>query len=328
MSPLPYVRGQVVVLAILLATSAVLGASVVALSCAATASASIFALGTKYRHDLTVMGASTPPHRARLDAVVSGDAWAALAPASLLTALSFAFPVDPSTAGTARIAVGYLTIAATAVYISSLVDWYVILPRIGGQLGARPCRDDDPGFPYPHSWKEVTRWWYIHRIVATLVFRFLVAWALAAVIGKFVGAGEGAKFLAGLVMGIFATYLSTVSAAVFEAAQPKLLVGQTVNVKARPRRQRWPPFTKIHPPDLRGRQHVVDVSLEGVHLTGAATREHNPLPSPRFVRDADRLALANLDSAKLAPRQFSGCTGRCSGINWYCIENPRCFQAK
>jgi len=330
MSPLPYIRAQVIVLAVLLAAAAILGASITAASCAVVTSASAFALAAKYRRDLATMGASIPSHRARLDSVVSGDAWAALAPTGLLVALSFVFPVEPSSgaADAAAAAAGYLTIAAAAIYISSLVDWYVILPRISGQLGPRPCRDPDPGFPYPHSWKEVTRWWYIHRIAATLVFRFLIAWALAAAIGEIAGVGTAAKFLGGLIMGIFATYLSTVSAAVFEAAQPKLLVGQTVNVRARPRRQRWPPFTRIHPPDLRGRQYVVDVSLEGVHLTGAAAREADPLPPPRFVRDADRLPLANLDSSKLAQREFSGCVGRCSGINWYCVENPDCFEAK
>jgi hypothetical protein len=27
-------------------------------------------------------------------------------------------------------------------------------------------------------------------------------------------------------------------------------------------------------------------------------------------------------------KPFSGCKGGCSGINWYCIENPRCFAPK
>jgi hypothetical protein len=86
-------------------------------------------------------------------------------------------------------------------------------------------RDRDPRFPFPHSWKEVTRWWYIHRIVATVGFRFLLAAAIAAVLGQFIGAGEETKIIAGLVLGVFATYVSTLSSAVFQGAQPKLLVG-------------------------------------------------------------------------------------------------------
>ncbi len=63
-------------------------------------------------------------------------------------------------------------------------------------------------------------------------------------------------------------------------------------------------------------------------MTAAAPREQAELPEPKFVSKADRLSLVNHDSARLSPREFSGCAHRCSGINWYCIENPRCFEAK
>jgi hypothetical protein len=329
MSPLPYVRAHAAVLAALLIASGILGASLLALLCALSSAAGAALLNLRYRHDVAVSGATIPSHRAKLDDVVASDAAAALGPATLLIVVSLVVGLTPGGgAATARIAIGFLAIAAAAIYLSSLVDWYIILPRISGQLGARPCRSRDPAFPFPHSWKEVTRWWYIHRIVATVVFRFLTAAAIAAVLGEFIGAGEGAKVLAGLVMGIFATYLSTIGSAVFQGAQPKLLVGETVVVRPRPRRQWWPPFSMIHPPDLRGQQYVIDVSLEGIHLTAAAPREAKVLPEPRFVRDADRLPLVNHDSAKLASERFSGCAHRCSGINWYCIENPRCFEAK
>lgn len=331
MSPLPYVRGQVIVLAALSLFSAILGASVIALSCAATGLASALALAARYHHDLAATNPSIPPHRKRLDAVVSGDAWAALGPATLLTVVSLAFPIDPSAVAvhTARTAAGDLTIAATAVYISSLVDWYVIVPRISGQLGSRPCRAGSPQFPYPHTWKEVTRWWYIHRIAGALVFRIFLSLALAAAIGDIVGVGEQAKVIAGLAMGMFASYMAAIPSAVLEAAQAKVIVGQTILVKARPRRQLWPPFKKIHPPDLRGLQYTIDVSLEGVHLVEIGPRERGDSPPPReFVRNPNRLPLANLDSARLAPHQFAGCEVRCSRINWYCIGNPSCFEPK
>jgi hypothetical protein len=331
MSPIPYVRGQLVALGLLLVAAALLGASIVALGCATVASAAAALLAGRYRHDLAAMGASVPPHRSRLDTLVSNDAWAALAPGLLLSLSSLALGFEPSgaAAATARVAVSYLTIAATAIYVSSLVDWYVILPRISGQLGARPCRSTEPEFPFPHSWKQVTQWWYVHRIVSTAVFRFMVGWTIAAVIGDIVGVGTGAKFLGGLVMGIFASYVAAATTAVFQAAQPKVMVGQTIKVRARPRRRRLPPFDKVHPPDLKGRQYVVDVSVEGVHLARARKWEREDLLSPlRFLRNPDRLDLVNLDSASVAPRQFSGCEGRCSGINWYCLENPRCFEAK
>lgn len=330
MSPLPYVRAHAVVLATLLIASGILGASFLALLCAVSGAVGATLLNMRYRHDVVVTEATIPPHRNKLDDVVASDAIAAFGPATLLIVVSWVIGLNPSgdTAATARIAIGFLAIAATAIYLSSLVDWYVILPRVSGQLGARPCRGRDPRFPFPHSWKEVTRWWYIHRIVATVAFRFLLAAAIAAVLGQFIGVGEETKIIAGLVLGVFATYLSTLSSAVFQGAQPKLLVGETVLVRPRPRRQLWPPFTMVHPPDLRGRQYVIDVSLEGIHLVAAALWEQPELPEPKFVSEADRLPLVNHDSARLSPQEFSGCAHRCSGINWYCIENPRCFEAK
>lgn len=330
MSPLPYVRAHAVALAVLLITSGILGASLLALICALGSAAGAALLSFRYRHDVAVTGATIPPHRARLDELVASDALAALGPATLLVVVSLVIGQSPSGAGaaTARIAIGFLAIAAATIYLSSLIDWYVILPRVSGQLGARPCRNRDPRFPFPHSWKEVTRWWYIHRIVATLAFRFLLAAAIAAVLGQFIGAGEETKIVAGLVLGVFATYLSTLSSAVFQGAQPKLLVGDTVIVRPRPRRQLWPPFSRIHPPALEDRQYVIDVSLEGIHMTAAAPREQPELPEPKFVSKADRLPLVNHDSARLSLRDFSGCADRCAGINWYCIENPRCFEPK
>ncbi len=244
-SPLPYIRGQAVVLAGLLIASAIFGASLLAILCASGIAAGALLLNRRYQHDVAVAGASVPHHRASLDEVVAADAVAAIAPATLLCIVSLVVGLAPSgdPAATARVAVSFLAIAAAVIYLSSLVDWYVILPRVSGQLGAKPCRDRDPHFPFPHSWKEVTRWWYIHRIVATLAFRFLLAAAIATVLGQFIGAGEEARILAGLILGVFATYFSTLSSAVFQGAQPKILVGETVIVKARPRRQRWPPFS-------------------------------------------------------------------------------------
>ena len=331
MSPIPYVRGQLVVLAILAIVGSLIGAALVPLCATALALTLQRLFDVRYQHDLEVCGAAVPPHRARLDALMSNDAWGGLAAAFLVALASIFLGPDPggTTFETARAALSSLTIAATGVYASSLVDWYVILPRISGQLGYRPCRSADPEFPFPHSWKEVTRWWYIHRIIGALIFRVFVALAATAIVGQLIGAGVQTKVAAGLIIGLFGPYMASIPDAVMQASQPKVLVGQTVLVKARARRQYLPPFRKLFPPELDGSQYVVDVSLEGVHLTATAPREDGAPPADKpYVRNPDRLELANLVSARLAPRQLRGCDGRCGGINWYCIENRHCFEAK
>jgi hypothetical protein len=328
MSPIPYVRGQLVVLSVLIVAAAIIGAPLVALCSAAVALGLSRCFEARYRHDVS---ATIPSHRAELDAVMSNDAWGGLGPALLVALAALLLGPDPQgpTFDTARAALASLTIAATGVYSSSLVDWYVILPRISGQLGYRPCRDPHPAFPFPHSWKEVTRWWHIHRIVGALVFRVFVALAVAAIVGDLVGAGVQAKVAAGLIIGLFGPYMASIPDAIMQASQPKVLVGQTVLVKARARRQLPPPFRKLYPPDLHGPQYIVDVSLEGVHMAATAPRETAEPPAEEpFIRNPDRLALANLESARRAPHQFRGCQERCAGINWYCIENPSCFEAK
>ncbi len=330
MSPIPYVRGQLIVLSVLIVFAAITGSPLVAIGCAVVALTLSRCFEARYRHDVAVTRVEIPHHRASLDTVMSNGAWGGLGPALLIALVALLLGAHPrgQTFDTARAAVTSLTIAATAVYSSSLVDWYVILPRISGQLGYRPCRDPHPKFPFPHSWKEVTRWWYIHRIIGALIFRVFVALAAAAILGELVGAGVQARVAAGLIIGLFGPYMASIPDAVMQASQPKVLVGQTVLVKARARRQLLPPFRKLFAPELHGPQYVVDVSLEGVHMTAAA-REAAELPADEpFVRNPDRLALANLESARLAPRHFRGCHGRCAGINWYCIENPSCFEAK
>jgi len=74
--------------------------------------------------------------------------------------------------GIAPISAVLLGVTAAIILLSSLIDWYVILPRISGLLGIRPCREPDTDFPRrPQTWREVTRWWYIHRIIAALALR-------------------------------------------------------------------------------------------------------------------------------------------------------------
>lgn len=335
MSPIPYVRGQVVVLAILVAGAGLFDDARLGTCCGLAALAWLLLLREKYRWDLVRTPASTlPPHRARLDRVVVGDALLTLIPVSLLAVL-FAGGVMHPFAGHGAVhgAIASLVVAATIIWASSLFDWYLILPRISGQLGPRPCRAafEVPEFPFPSTWKEMTRWWYIHRIVAAFVFRVGLSTALAVVIGEVSGLHQEARWFAGVAMLLFLSYgFSALWHGVSQAGHAKAIVGQTVGVERRPdKRRKLPPFKKMPPLAFDGLYYVVDVSIESVQLIDVEPYETETLSPPeKFARHPRSVLLPNADVIHPATPAFCGCAGRCSGVNWYCIENPRCFEVK
>lgn len=335
MSPIPYVRGQVVVLGLLVVLTAIAGGTVVALACGLFGIGWMLSLRSRYRSDLARVGAATPEHRRRLDRVVAGDALIALVPACVAATVLLALAGEPLLVlGGARGVATALVVTTTAVHASSLVDWYVILPRVSGQLGARPCRAalEEPAFPFPGTWKEVTRWWYIHRAVAAFVFRVGLSAALAIALGELSGLEAEARWLAAAAMlVVFSAYtLAAVGRGVGQAGHAKAILGETVRVERRAgRRSPWFPLRKLPPIQLDSRYYVYDVSIEQVQFADVEPRERDDLPSPpRFETDPDSVYLADVDAVRKANEKFRGCAGRCSGINWYCIENPRCFEPK
>lgn len=336
MSPIPYVRGQVVVLGALIAAAGVFDAAVVGLCCGISALVWLLLLREKYRWDLVRLEATdVPPHRARLDRVVAGDALLALAPATLLAALFAAEGLNPLGGHDAvHGATAALAVAAAVIWASALFDWYLILPRISGQLGPRPCRSaaEVPDFFFPSTWKEVTRWWYIHRVAAAFAFRVGLSTALTVVLGEVSGLHEEARWFAGVAMLLFLSYgFSALWHGVGQAGHAKAIVGQTVEVERRGgKRRKLPPFRKLPPLSFDGRYYVVDVSIESVQLIDVEPHEAETLPRPeKFARHPDRsVLLPNADAIHPTRPKFGGCGDRCSGANWYCIENPRCFEVK
>jgi hypothetical protein len=67
--------------------------------------------------------------------------------------------------------------AAFGIFVSSLVDWYWVLPRRDGVIGPPPCHHDWSG-----SEKILTRVWLIHRMIAAALFTLAVIAALVGLI--------------------------------------------------------------------------------------------------------------------------------------------------
>jgi hypothetical protein len=332
LSPRPYVRAQVFFLAVLVALAALFDAATLAVCCGSAALAWLVFLHAKYLRDVKKMEAGIPPHRRQLDRIVLGDGLVMLLAATLFAAVFLLGSADPLE-GHAAVHDAAVALAPTAgvVWGSSLVDWYLILPRISGQLGARPCRAafEEEWFTFPWTWKEVTRWWYIHRVIGTLVFRLGLSAAIAAVVAALTGLDLLAEVIASIAMLLFGAYAAaTLARGIAQAGHAKAIVGQTVKVDRRGERRRWwQPWRKLEPLQLDGRRYVVDVALESVQLAEVDPREAENLP-PRFEKDFDGVPLSDVNAIHQTSPKFSGCEGRCSGINWYCIENPRCFDPK
>lgn len=164
MQPRPYIAIQAFMLMLAFASLTLIGAAeaVFLLSSATVIAAS--ALTLAYRLRLRQAG-DRPEERSRLDQFV-----VALWLVATLVPLGFAVAfklgeydaLNPGTLGDVVIAA--TSVSMTAIFVSSLVDWYWILPRIRGLIRPAPWTSpDDP------IWSTLTRVWLLHRAMTTLV---------------------------------------------------------------------------------------------------------------------------------------------------------------
>ena len=261
-------------------------------------------------------GASAPEHRLPLDRLVRWQ-WIASSAAGLAVAVAVgAASIHVLSAGTpVRAAQALLSAAAfavTAVFISSLVDWYWILPRIGGlgdHLG--PC--EEPG----ERWKYPTAIWLFHRGIATaLVVASIAAvpFYLAATIGSPV-----TKAILGVVGvavgGGMAVLNQRGLASVTNAFNQSIYVGDTILVNQ--------PGEGEGAASIRRRAYVVDISVQGLKYQILHGDEYT---GPKFERKGhgpvlggdEYRAIGRAEGPVTAP-----CSNGCSGVNWYCRHNPR-----
>lgn len=299
-----------------LIATVVLGGEVFALVTGGLLGLFAFFMWRKYRRDRLLANVEVPPHRERLDLLISGDARAALLPGLVLGVFALVFASqNPDVATYVLDAVAIVTLVAVVVYGSSLFDWYVILPRMSGILGPRPCRRDGEFKTFPRTWREVTRWWYGHRIVADFFVVYGAALALGILVAGFTGAASpwvDLSFTA--VFGTLGAYRKALWPAVKEFMHPRLIIGRTVASRSGERR------------------YVYDVAIEGVQVVPVEEYEQRaerllPDQKPEFERHPERVPFSGVDEMKAAP-QYTGCDRRCVGISWYCIENEDCFKPK
>jgi hypothetical protein len=333
------VRRQVAALAGLIAVAAAFDAAVLAVWVGVVSMLWLLTMHVKYLRDVAATTSWVPEHREELDRVVAFDPLFTIVPATAFAALFLSGRVQPIDVPLVHGVASALAPTAAVIWGSSLVDWYLILPRISGQLGHRPCRTaaEEEWFPFPETWREVTRWWYIHRATGTLAFRLGLIFAAGALATSLSDLGLLARLFGWTITFAFGGYAIvtiwrgfTLARQVKQAGHVKGIVGQTVTVERRAgERHPWFFWRELSALQFDGRYYVVDVALESIQLVRVEPREEEDLTElPRFEKEVDSLELSDVGALRQGQPKFSGCRGRCSGVNWYCIENPRCFDPK
>jgi hypothetical protein len=143
--------------------------------------------------------------------------------------------------------------AAAIVFVSSLVDWLWILPRVEGLVGPTPWDS-----PADRRWRLVTQVWLLHRLATRLV----VSAALVAVPISMAAATSGAMRSAWIgAVAIFAGAIVPINETLAFVASPSAWIGQVLERDDGP-------------------AYIIDVSLQGlgVRLLRCGL---SPVPSPR-----------------------------------------------
>jgi hypothetical protein len=249
--------------------------------------------------------------------VVAGVMPLALTGVELLVSRLFRLTLLQSTPYAERLSLALLfaSLLAGSIYLSTLVDWYYVLPRVSGLVCRPPCRSRSES-----DWITVTRVWMAHRWLTTvlgpIVSGALMIGAFVYYSTSYIGAmdaktqvtlvaGSFAAALLGAVVGVGLQFSLLIS--LDEILNPTRIIGQLVR--------------------YRGRQHyVVDVSLQGTKLNPVeGTAKYGGEPFRRKKGELVKWKDVTVDPT-LPP--FQGCDRMCSGVNYYCDNNWRVGRYK
>lgn len=268
-------------------------------------------LSTIYRHWRA--GRNAPAHRATLDRLVLGQwlgAGAVGAAAAVTLATTGTAPLRGADVVWHALIVAF-AVATIVVFISSLIDWYWILPRVSGIVCPGPCEAAGR-----RAWTYVTGHWFFHRSMA----EFGVGLSIVGFFG-YLGFTESGK--AALAWGAAALAASGAVAKrerrAFTAFQygldPPVCVGDVISVR----------YEDSSDEQLRREwAYVVDVSVDGVKVV---MLEEGRFTGPTFSEKSDYKLLPTRDLHLVKRRPGPApCADRCRGVNWYCRNNELAYR--
>ncbi len=265
------------------------------------------------------MGRTVPEHRSKLDRCVATQ-WISTGvlgvAASLMSARTDLKPLDVGQLMDALIVAA--VVASFAVYVSNLIDWYVLLPKLGGLAGPAPC--ESPG---ASTWRYTTCLWYLHRATATAIVYATAVGGTAYLLGGSASQGAKAVYVAlgtgfALLAGYF--YRELPRAALF-SLNPPAHVGDQLYVYVESGGELDAEARKT-----RRRAYIVDVSFQGINCK---ILKDGLYCAGRFKSKRDQV-VANADAPErrveddlLRPQCGPG---RCCGVNWYCRYNSKAYD--
>jgi hypothetical protein len=212
-------------------------------------------------------------------------------------------PFHGAAASVKAIIVGAV-IGVGTVYVSSLIDWYWIVPRISGTTGPAPCEHSGN-----ERWAGLTNVWFFHRAVATSVVIGILAGVPAYIAGHSGSDGTAWALLgAALAVGYSSVNTGVRTALEFAFNAPNN-VGDIIRVRADPEDA------------FLSDAYVVDVSIQGLKYKLLDTSDD----PPEFSNKGDQLSMEELKKTRRNPSAKSPCEGvaHCQAVNWYCHLNPR-----
>jgi hypothetical protein len=244
-------------------------------------------------------------HRRFLDCVVRAQ-WITLATVGTGVALTLAaldtVPFDDADPAVNAIIVGWVVLW-TIVYVSALVDWYWILPKVSGIVAPPPCT-----VVGGKTFDRMTGLWLFHRGAATALVTFVLAGVPAWIAGT-IDEGSWERTLLTLVGAALAIGFNAVNAGTVWALKqfnhPLVAVGWYVRERK--------DVNEPEPQDA----YVLDVAVSGIKYKLESDI------NGKFVHDGLILPFSQVDPKRRSNRQKPVCPSlrECQAANWYCLRN-------
>jgi hypothetical protein len=202
----------------------------------------------------------------------------------------------------------------SGIYVSSAIDWYLILPKVSGISCPGPCERSAQ-----QRWAGVTGLWSFHRGIARLLVPGVLI-ACPTVIGA-IGGGGASQSICFAIAAIFLVYLVDFEvqgkAALNFGLNPKRYVGDVL----------W--LVRESPDSVeRLPAYLVDVAGEGAkfkhldrdgrYVQSKLERKHDDEGRP--------IALPDLQDRHYVEHARPPCEHECTGVNWYCWNNPLAYS--